>query len=75
MAFIAVALISLSKTHYTIDLVIAYFATTTVFRIYHTAVRYPELLVGLRYRVSNKSNRVLVPGIEWLELFVKHVVV
>ena len=54
VSVVAIILVSLSRTHYTMDILIAYAITTTIFRIYHTAVSYPELRVRLRISMPNK---------------------
>lgn len=44
LATIGVALITLSRTHYTLDIVIAYVITTWLFCIYHTAVAHHRFM-------------------------------
>ena len=45
LAAVGVLMVSFSRTHYTVDIVIAYVITTMLFRIYHTIAAHAHLKV------------------------------
>ena len=46
MAATGIVTVSVSRGHYTVDIIIAYYVTTRVFWMYHTMVCNTELKVG-----------------------------
>lgn len=57
-----IVLVSISRGHYTIDIVIAYYVTTRIFWIYHTLAGTPSLKVRAPGRAKASTTKRIVLG-------------
>jgi shingomyelin synthase len=51
MAVTGIVMVSISRGHYTVDIILAYYITTRVFWMYHSMVANAELKVGRRPQI------------------------